>query len=378
MGWSALVDRLPIGLDLAGSAREAGAFVRARKVRSAECLLRLALIYGATPLSLRGTAAWAEASGLTELSDVALLGRLQAADRWLNRVVAALLSAAVAPPGGSVRRVRLIDATTIAAPGQGGRCWRLHADYDLAGGRFVGLDLTDHHGSESLERFTPDPGDLVIGDRFYAKAQQLHHVADCGGDFLVRRGLTGCRLTHPDGNPLDLERAFPDADETRDLPVLVPPPPGSDRPPIRARLILRHLEPEAAERAQLRARRQAAKHGQTATAKRLKAAKYCMLLTSLDGDRVSADQGLALYRLRWQIELAFKRLKSLIGLEDLQAKDPRLARSCLYAKIIFALLSEDLLRQIRDSFPSAPQYTATVPLAAAAHRPDGACPIHLR
>lgn len=367
VGWSALVDRLPAGLDLAASARQVGAFVRARGVGSAECLLRLALIYGATPLSLRGTAAWAEATGLAQLSDVALLGRLQAADAWLSAVVAALLSAAVAPPGGPRRRIRLIDATTIAGPGRLNQCWRLHADYDLAGDRFIGLELTDHHGSESLERFTPDPGDLAIGDRIYAKARQLHHVTECGADFLVRRGLTGCRLTHPDGQPFDLKSALPDGEETRDLAVLVPPPTGSDRAPIPARLIIRPLPPEAAERAQRRARRKAAKHRQTVTAKRLTAAGYCMLLTSLDGNRFSTDRVLALYRLRWQIELAFKRLKSLVKLGDLQAKEPRLARSCLYAKIIFALLSEDLLRDIRDAFPPASRYPATVDLAAATH-----------
>ncbi len=374
LGWSALVDRLPAGFDLAATAREAGAFMRARRVDSAESLLRLALIYGATPLSLRGAAAWAEASGAAQLSDVALLGRLQAAGPWLGQVVSALLSAVVAAPCGLARRVRLIDATTIPVTGQGGRGWRLHADYDLAAGRFAGLDLTDHQGAESLERFTPDRGDIVIGDRYYAKARQLRHVTDCGGDVVVRWGLTGCRLTHPDGRRFDVMEVLRGADGTLDVPVLVP----TDRGPIRARLIVRHLGPEAAERARHRARRKAAKNGQTPTAKRLKAAEYCMLLTSLDADSLCADRVLDLYRLRWQIELAFKRLKSLAGLEDLQAKDPRLVRSCLYAKLIVALLSEDLLRKIGDSPPWAARSAAPVDMAATTSHPDGAPATHRR
>ena len=96
LGWSELAERFPTGLDLAASAREYGAFMRPRGVGSAECLLRLALIYGTTSLSLRGTATWAEAKGLAQLSDVALLGRLQGADAWLGNIVAALLSAASA------------------------------------------------------------------------------------------------------------------------------------------------------------------------------------------------------------------------------------------------------------------------------------------
>jgi hypothetical protein len=75
VGWSGVAGRLPAGFDLVATAREHGAFARARGVGSAEDLLRLALIYGATSLSLRGTAAWAETTGLAELSDVAPLPR---------------------------------------------------------------------------------------------------------------------------------------------------------------------------------------------------------------------------------------------------------------------------------------------------------------
>ena len=58
---------------------------------------------------------------------------------------------------------------------------------------------------------------------------------------------------------------------------------------------------------------------------------------------------LALYRLRWQIEVAFKRLKSLTGLADLEAKNSRLVRSCLLAKLIVALLAEDVAHDLPES-----------------------------
>jgi len=382
LGWSELAERFPTGLDLAASAREYGAFMRPRGVGSAECLLRLALIYGTTSLSLRGTATWAEAKGLAQLSDVALLGRLQGADAWLGNIVAALLSAALPPPGGvpkGKRRVRLVDATMIKAPGRAQPSWRLHADYDWARRRFVDLVLTDHHASESLQRFTPDRGDLVVADRYYAKARQLHHVIDCGGDVIVRRGITGCKLVHANGGKFDLKKTLGSvgADETLDLPVWVPAPPDGGGAPLRARLIIRHMG-EHAERAQQRARRKAARAGQKAQPKRLEAAQYCMLLTSLDAHEASADDVLALYRLRWQIEIAFKRLKSLVGLADLQAKEPRLVRSCLYAKLILALLSEDILQDLLEFFPSEPLYRAAVDLAAPAHHPRNPAQPHHR
>jgi IS4 transposase len=63
-----------------------------------------------------------------------------------------------------------------------------------------------------------------------------------------------------------------------------------------------------------------------------------MLITSLPADRWPAERVLAAYRLRWQVELAFKRLKSILGLEDLKAKDPDLARCWMHTALLAALL----------------------------------------
>ena len=369
-GWSGLVSRLPADQDLATLARRHGAFERSRQVRNADDLLRLALIYGNSPLSLRGTAAWASAEGLASLSDVALLFRLQGCDRWLEALVSDLLSRAV--PAGPVlpvsRRVRLIDATVLSSPGAGAGAWRLHADYDLARQRFIGLALSDRHGAESLARFAPAAGDLIVGDRYYAKAGQLAAVVDAGADFLVRRGLTSCRLCHADGRRLDMGGLIAGLSpaQSLEMAVLVPRPEGDGGAPLQARLLIRHVGEARAEAARRRAKRKAAKNGQTASQKRLKAAEYVMLLTSLPSDQASADTLFQVYRLRWQIELAFKRLKSLMGLDQLLAKEPKLVRSCLYAKLILALITEDITAKLLDSFPSAPGYAGTIALAAAA------------
>jgi hypothetical protein len=50
------------------------------------------------------------------------------------------------------------------------------------------------------------------------------------------------------------------------------------------------------------------------------------------------------------IKLAFKRLKSQLRLDGLHAKEPRLARACLLAKLILALLAERLVGWARHPF----------------------------
>jgi hypothetical protein len=350
--WSTLLGRFPAGIDIGGSARAAGAFVRARGVPSAEALLRLALIYGATDLSLRGTAAWAEAAGMARLSDVALLGRLQAASGWLATLASSLMTAARDAPAPAGRRVRLIDATSFGRDGDTlAASWRVHADYDLERGRFIGFELTDEREAERLTRFAAAPGDIVIGDRIYGQnADALRSIRAAGGDFVVRRGLTSCRLLHKGGGAIDVAALLARAGhgKTIEISVLVASPDGA---PLPARLVIHHMPKTFAQRARARAVTGA---DWQAREKRLKAAEYVMLLTSLPKRGFPAARLLALYRLRWQIEIAFKRLKSLVGLDQLLAKDRRLARAAISAKLIIALLTEDLVAKVLDSPPSAP------------------------
>lgn len=358
MAWPSLLARLQDQVDLEASACACGALRRRRGVADAGVLLRLALVYGGTGLSLRGTAAWAAAAGVADVSDVALLYRLQGAERWLGWLVRELLSRELGALGAVVPggwRVRLVDGTGIGVAGPGGKAlFRLHAAFDLAARRFDQLELTSGNEAESLARFTAGPGEVLVADRFYAKAKGVHQVVAQGGHVVVRRGLTACRLVAADGQKLDAQAilALARVNPTLDLPVHVPPPQGSTAEPIPARLIIRRKPAAAAERARAQARRKATRQGYTAQPKQVEAAAHFMVMTTLPPEAMDADAVCALYRLRWQIELAFKRLKSLMGLEDFVAREPRLARAAVCAKLILAILAESLIGRVLALSPS--------------------------
>ncbi len=78
-----------------------------------------------------------------------------------------------------------------------------------------------------------------------------------------------------------------------------------------------------------------------------------MLITSLGPAEFSAQEVLSLYRLRWRIELGFKRLKSLIGLHGPPGTDERSARPWLLAHLLMILLLEPLVDELEDSPRSA-------------------------
>jgi hypothetical protein len=359
--WPDLVAAVSAAIDLEATARTSGALVRRREIRSAEALLRLALAYGPGGLSLRMAAAWAGVSGLAELSDTAVMKRLRRAAPWLGEVAGALLRrAAAAPPTQGPlpgRRLRIADGSMITGPG-GKRKWRLHAAFDPVAGRFTDLALTDERGAESFDRTDWRAGDVALGDRCYARPPALRRILAAGADFIVRTGWTRLRLLDADGAPVAWQRIFGElaVGEVTERVVSVDHSGkgGKSRgnAVFPARLIVLRLAPEAAARAakaQHRRQNRCRSHRplQPLT---VRATGYLMLVTSLPAE-VSAAEVLEAYRLRWQVELAFKRLKTLLGLGRLPAKGEALARSWLLAHLIVALLIEDTSRQLLESLP---------------------------
>lgn len=373
--WPEVRAQFPADFDIEATARARGAFTRAREVKDPETLLRLLLGYGACGLSLRETCAWAAACGLAKLSDPALLERVEKSADWLGDIVNALLGGPTPGPGGRWPgyRLRAIDATAICAPGADRASWRLHVGYNLSEERIDRIELSDGRGAESLNRFTFQPGDIALGDRGYARPRDLRPVLAAGGDLIVRIGWNSLRLLEPDGRPFDLFArlgGLRKPGQESEVPVVVDEGPGAGPDPLRLRLAIRRKTKAEAAQAQKRLRKEAQKRGKKPDPRSLEAASFILLLSSLPAETFATTDLLKLYRLRWQIELLFKRTKSLAGLDTLPAKKPQVARAWIYARLIVILLAERIAGQVPDSPPSTPRKAAPkqVPMAA---RQDG-------
>ena len=370
--WLEVRSRLPAGFDLEATARGRGAFSRAREVKDPETLLRLALAYGACGMSLRETCAWASAAGIARLSDPSLLERLAKGADWLGDLVGALIGEQAAIPVGrwAGYRLRALDGTSICQPGADRTSWRLHVSYTLASGQMDHLELTDGRGAESLRRLACRPGDIVLADRGYARPRDLRPVIEAGADFIVRTGWNSLRLLGPDGGQFDLFGAL-GAQGEQEGEVQVQVDEGVRQvpacQPLILRLVIRRKDPEQARAEQERLLKDARKRGKQLDPRSLEAAKYILLLTSLPTETFPSADVLTLYRFRWQIELAFKRMKSLAGLGALPAKKPELARAWIYARLIAILLAEQSAGQVPESSPSGAGNIGSKPLVLAAH-----------
>ena len=360
--WPALLQRLSGVLDLDASAQATGALRRRRAVTDGATLLRLALAHGPGGLSLRSAAAWAGLSGVASLSDVALRKRLRGAADWLALIAGALLrgmpaALTAAPLVG--RHLRIVDASGIKSPGAKGTPWRLHADYDSGAARFTSLELTDLHVAEGFTRLHFGAGEVALGDRGYARPKSLQHVLASGADFIVRVGWYSLRMTTPEGKPLDWAPIYAGLapGEVTERQVFVTRhskgPGRRSRPLFPARLIVMRQHAEVGRRALRAVRERHRKQRWRGTIQPLTLAStgYLMVLTSLPADAADAAEVLAAYRLRWQVALAFKRLKSGLGIDRSVARDRQMGRSWLFAHLILALLIEDAASEVLDAPP---------------------------
>jgi hypothetical protein len=268
--WEQVQEHLPPDFDLEGTARERRAFVRKRGVKDVASLFRLALAYGGCGMSLRETCAWAGALKLASLSGPSLMERLCKAAPWLGDIVAGLISQQATLPTKrwAGYRLRAIDATAICQPGADRTTWRLHVGFDLASGQVDQIALTDGRGAENLQRLTYRPGEIVLGDRIYARAHNLQLVKRDGADFIVRTGWNSLRLKHPNGSEFNLFATLSaQAGQEGEVRVRVDEGSGVSTS-LKMRLIIWRKTPEQAEAEQKRLLKNAAPRSIPAVSKR--------------------------------------------------------------------------------------------------------------
>ena len=351
--WDWAVERLGGASQISTIARETKAFVRARGVRNAVDLLRLTLSYCLGHVGLRGTAAWAEAMGVASVSDVALLGRFRNTTQWLSRLVAGLLTREC-PDAAKGRLIRILDGSSVAKAGRNAEgtngLWRIHASLNLPFEHLDFLELTDEKGGERIDRVPVTPGEIRMADAAFLQVDQIGDVMEKGADVLVRGGWRHARWLHESGQPLDLLaelKKTPDAGHL-DRTIWLG---RAKAPPLEMRVVALRKPPTAVAEARRKAKLAAAKKGRQASEQTLYASEWVILVTSLGQNAFSAEEIFRLYRMRWRIELTFKRLKSLIGLRSPPAKSPNLARAWIMSHLLMIVLVEPLTGEFGVSPP---------------------------
>ncbi|MEY2933865.1 MAG: hypothetical protein RL033_4614 [Pseudomonadota bacterium] len=256
----------------------------------------------------------------------------------------------------------LADGTTVTRPGAQGTTARVLYALHLEDMTLLQCFVTDEHGSERLRAFEVHPGQLWIGDRAYCNPPDLAWVVDAGAALMVRYNRGTLPLYDAKGQPFDVlshVRALRDPDAMAEWRVWVHP---QRHTPIRGRLCAVRLPEEKIEAARERLRRE---QGGKVTAESLEAAAWVMVFTTVSRRRIHTESVLALYRVRWQMELEIKREKSLGGLDKLPNFLPETIAAWLQAKLLIQQIARKI---VSPSVAFPPCAAVVVPVARSPQR----------
>ena len=305
------------------------------KIRDADTLLRFILLHVGANLPLRQTVTVMAEAGGPRLSPMRLHKKMARAAPYLRALVERMVSwpteGAPEQWGGYV--FSAVDATVVCGPGAIGTDARIHTKLRVADVSLAAVEVTDETGGETFCRFAWESGELAVADRAYFTPRGIQHVLDAGADVLVRYRLDGAALHDHRGELLDVldAAAHLDVGQTLDRDVAIKLP----RRVVPGRLIGYRLPDDAADRARERLRRE---KGTELSARVFEVAKYVLLFTTAARSRLDAARCLSAYRLRWQIELQFKRWKSLCGFDLLPNWRDDTTLAWLYAKVLLGAL----------------------------------------
>jgi hypothetical protein len=321
--------------DLEETAKTLNALLRCRNVPDAAALMRMALAYAVSDLSLKDVAAWASSLELATITGPGLFYRLREAEAWLAHVLGQVLEEQISRSPVQWP-IRVVDATVINGPGPVAVQWRAHVLVDPATGGFRAVELTGDEGGEKLARHPLRIGEVVLGDRAYATARGVHAAKGAGADVLVRLNPATLRICDKSRKRIQLRKLEHKVPKVGgiELEILIPVPP----PPTKS-----HKTWDLAKAiAWISAR---------VIAGRTRTGEVIWVLTTVSKTALPLTAALQLYRFRWQIELLFKRLKSLLHLDTLPSRQGPTAKSWMLARLLAAALAQ---RMVPPAGPLSP------------------------
>lgn len=255
----------------------------------------------------------------------------------------------------------LIDGSVVVTPKHNEFDGRLHTAMRLCDLTVVDAYVTTNEEGETLKRFSFGPGQLAVADRGFANPVGIANVLAQGADVLVRVNRGALPLYALNGDPIDLLGWVRTLKSGRVSSRQVVTESGAARESC-GRLLAKRIPREKREAARARARKE---FGDDPIA--LELSEWVLLFTTASSAKLPDAQVMRLYACRWQIELLFKRMKSLCHLDKLPNFRPDTVVSWLGIKLLLFMCLEKLAQPVTDGLSPPADSTAS------ARRPSHAC-----
>ena len=348
-----LLELLPEGWE--SKAKELGAFGRAREIKTPEELLRLILLYITEGKSLARTSALISLSEVSAISKVAIFKRLQKCGEWLKWLCQHICRKAgllvEKPEWLGDKNILLFDGSHEGKNTDQGQYeyFMLHYCLELFTLSVREFLLTDSKTGEKLKNFTNlGKDDIVMADRIYTTLTGLAYLKERECGYVLRLQTAGFNLYDENKEKIDILKVLSGLKEGETADITVYCLINGQYEPIRICAMRKYKDDEETGLKRIEKSNQRKRGGKAASPLQEGYNKYIILITSL-GQEASCTDVLNLYRMRWQIELAFKRLKSIFRYNEMPARKPENIKTWFYSTLLLAALCETMVNTGRFS-----------------------------
>lgn len=344
-----LIKLLPEGYQQA--CYETKAIERKRTVQTPEELLVMCLyyIYGA---SLLETSQLAKMNGTGKMSDVAFMKRFAKSSRWFQWITKNI------KPGDMCHyqkpvilkeyNVTAIDASDVYTKSAVKQAWHLHYALDLFSLNCQQYKITDEKTGETLKNFEIRKKDLIIADRAYATITGMEYCLENGGDFILRIRNKAFNLYNAEREQVFLTDWLKTLDGDASCAMFYYR--DSQKNYKNVRICALPKTEEEIKKEEKRLKKKESKKQIKISDDTKFSHRYMFVATSLP-ETFTAEDILSIYRLRWQMEMVFKRYKSILGAGSVPVKTKEATEAWINGKMMLALLIEKFIGSV-DFSPS--------------------------
>ena len=342
---------LPEGWE--AKAKELGAFQRAVKIKSPQELLYLILLYLTEGKSFAGTSALLGLCGEITLNKIAIFKRIKKCAEWLKWICIHIYRQAgllvEKPHWLKGRNVILADGSEDVRCGTKHQYFMLHYLVDLFTLSVREFLITDMKTGEKLVNFKKiGKNDIVIADRAYGTLKGLLYLLSLQADYVLRIRANGFNVYDQNKQKIDLLEQFAGLKEGGSAEITGYCIINDRYQPVRFCALRKDEDSERKSMKKIVKTNQRKRGGIPVSELQQGYNKYIIVMTSLEHEVTSA-QVLELYRTRWQIEIAFKHLKSVFRYNEMPARLSENIKTWFYGKLLLAALCETLVNTGRFS-----------------------------
>ena len=343
-----LIKRLPSGYEQA--CREQKAMERTRQIKNPVELIRLVLLYLCGGYSQLEMSVIASGYGI-QVSNVGFLKKFAKCKEWLRWIVSAIIPRPIIEypmPKSLIGYILVaLDASDVTEKGRSGRTFRLHYAIDILKMMGMSYKITGQKVGETLLNYEIKKNWLIIADRIYGSLKGIEYCLSQGANFVLRLKHNAFHMYRADGIQIDLLAEIAELAEgaAKSIEVYVKL---ANKNFAKLRVCVGRIPEEKLAQVERKNKKTAMRKQRALSQGALDLSKYVVVITALP-ESVSAEEVISLYRLRWQVEIYFKRLKSIMNFGNVPLRREDSIMTWLTGKLLVSLLIEQMIAEV--SFP---------------------------